>query len=221
MDILEVMKRRHSVRQYTDRAIEGEVLDALVCEIDACNSEAGLHFQLVTNEPRAFSGKMAEYGRFCGVKNYIALVGKKGRELSEQCGYYGERIVMRAHELGLHTCWVALTYDKIPEAFSVLDGEKLTVVISVGYGKNRGLSRKSKKREEVSNACEESPEWFLRGVDAALLAPTAMNQQKFRFTQNGRRVKARAGVGFYTKMDLGIAKYHFELGAGKENFEWE
>jgi hypothetical protein len=24
----------------------------------------------------------------------------------------------------------------------------------------------------------------------------------------------------YSKMDLGIVKYHFELGAGKENFEW-
>ena len=23
-----------------------------------------------------------------------------------------------------------------------------------------------------------------------------------------------------TKVDLGIAKYHFELGAGKENFKW-
>ena len=24
----------------------------------------------------------------------------------------------------------------------------------------------------------------------------------------------------YTKTDLGIAKYHFEVGAGKVNFEW-
>jgi hypothetical protein len=26
-------------------------------------------------------------------------------------------------------------------------------------------------------------------------------------------------IGF-TQMDLGIAKYHFEVGAGKDNFEW-
>ena len=24
----------------------------------------------------------------------------------------------------------------------------------------------------------------------------------------------------YTQIDLGIVKYHFEVGAGKENFEW-
>lgn len=28
-------------------------------------------------------------------------------------------------------------------------------------------------------------------------------------------------MGFCTKIDLGIVKYHFEIGAGKENFEWD
>ena len=65
-----------------------------------------------------------------------------------------------------------------------------------------------------------APDWFLRGVDAALLAPTAMNQQKFMFRLENGRVSARAGLGFYSKVDLGIAKYHFELGAGKANFQW-
>ena len=47
-----------------------------------------------------------------------------------------------------------------------------------------------------------------------------MNQQKFVFTLNGNKVSAKAGLGFYSKIDLGIAKYHFEAGAGKENFTW-
>lgn len=64
------------------------------------------------------------------------------------------------------------------------------------------------------------PEWFQKGVKASLLAPTAMNQQKYKFTLNGNHVLAETGKGFYTKIDLGIAKYHFELGAGKENFSW-
>ena len=59
-----------------------------------------------------------------------------------------------------------------------------------------------------------------KGVEAALLAPTAVNQQKFYLTLDGNKVKAKAGLGPCAKMDLGIVKYHFELGAGKENFEW-
>ena len=129
--------------------------------------------------------------------------------------------MLRAQQLGLHTCWVALTYKKIPEAFEVLEGEKFTVVISVGHGRHRGLPRKSKRAEDVSNIGGEAPEWFKLGVEAALLAPTAMNQQKFRFIYNpDGTVSAKAKMGFYTKMDLGIAKYHFEIGAGRENFDW-
>ena len=70
------------------------------------------------------------------------------------------------------------------------------------------------------NAEAAPQDWFLRGIDAALLAPTAMNQQKFTFTCKGNQVSAKAGLGFYSKTDLGIVKYHFELGAGRENFRW-
>ncbi len=221
MDLLEAMKRRHSVRQYVDKAIEGEVLNELLQEIEACNEEGDLNVQLVLNEPRAFSGFMAHYGNFSGVTNYIALVGKKCNDLDEKCGYYGERLVLKAQQLGLNTCWVALTYKKIPSAFKVEKDEKFTVVIAIGYGRNRGLVRRSKTAEQVSNISTSSPEWFKNGVAAALLAPTAINQQKFYLKLNENRVLAKAGLGPCAKMDLGIVKYHFELGAGKENFIWE
>lgn len=217
MDIMEAMRCRHSVRRYKDTPIEGETLALLQQEISRINEESGLHIQLVLNEPKAFDCAMARYGKFSGVNNYIALVGKNDTQLQEKTGYYGERLVLYAQQLGLHTCWVALTYKKIPQAFTVQKGEKLAVVISVGYGKLRGLPRKSKSAEEVSNITPQSPDWFRAGVEGALLAPTAMNQQKFTFTlMSDGSVRARAGVGFYTKMDLGIARYHFEVASGKE-----
>lgn len=220
MEIMEVMKQRHSVRQYQNKPIDAAVLSALKAEIDAVNVESGLHIQLVTNEPKAFDGFMAHYGKFSGVTNYIALVGKKGKDLEEKCGYYGEKIVLKAQELGLNTCWVAMTYSKIPDAFKVDKGEKLTVVISLGYGNTQGVAHKSKAPEAVSNIGADTPDWFKNGVNAALLAPTAMNQQKFYLTYANGKVSVKAGMGFYTKLDLGIVKYHFELGAGRENFNW-
>lgn len=221
MDLMEAIKKRHSVRQYKDVPIEEEIVCELMREIEAINEEGGLNFQLVLNEPKAFSGFMAHYGNFSGVNNYFALVGRKCHDLEEKCGYYGERLVLKAQQLGLHTCWVALTYSKVPDAFRIEKGEKLTVVISVGHGRNHGIVRRSKAPEEVSNITSSSPDWFKRGVEAALLAPTAVNQQKFYLTQSGSKVKAKALMGPCSKMDLGIVKYHFEIGAGKENFEWE
>lgn len=220
MNITEAMEVRHSVRQYTDQPLSAEIISNLQKEIDVCNKESGLHIQLVTNEPKAFDGFMAHYGKFSGVTDYIAMIGKKGPDLEETCGYYGERLVLLAQQLGLNTCWVAMTYSKIKTAFEVCSGEKLSVVIAIGYGVTQGVPHKSKEIEDVARVEGVVPDWFKKGIEAALLAPTAMNQQKFVFTLNGNRVSVKAGRGFYTKLDLGIVKYHFEIGAGKTGWEW-
>ena len=220
MDILEAIKLRHSVRNYTDKEIEGETLDQLKKTIDECNSASGLNIQLCLNEPEAFSGRMAKYGNLKNVKNYVALVGKKDKNLEEKAGYYGEVIVLKAQQLGLNTCWVALTYSKSKSIVKVEFGEKLLMVIAIGYGKTNGVSRKTKPIEKLCSVDGDMPDWFKKGMETVQLAPTAMNQQKFQFELNGNTVKAVAGFGFYTKVDLGIAKYHFEIGAGEDGWEW-
>lgn len=218
MDLLKAIDERHSVRSYLDKPIEEEKRERLAAVIAECNKESGLHVQLITDEPKAFDSFMAHYGKFFGVKNYIALIGGKGAD--EKIGYYGEKIALTAQALGLNTCWVAMTYKKIKTAFELNKGEKVYCVLSLGYGATQGAEHKVKTAEQVSVA-DNPPEWFNRGVAAALKAPTAMNQQKFVFTYKNGKVEASAKFGFYSKIDLGIAKCHFELGAGKDNFEWE
>lgn len=217
MEILEIMQQRHSVRQYTDRAIEPEkrtVLDALTQEI---NRKAGLSVQIIYDDPKCFDSFMAHYGKFAGVRNYIALVGKKAPGLDETLGYYGEELVLKAQELGLNTCWVALTHGKSKAA--VGRGEKEVCLIALGYGVTQGVEHKSRPMQELCTCGEPMPEWFRCGMNAAMLAPTAMNQQKFRFEllPDGT-VKAACGSGFYTKLDLGIVKYHFEAVTGKRRY---
>ena len=87
--------------------------------------------------------------------------------------------------------------------------------------RHQGAAHRGKTAADVSDVAEDSPEWFKNGVEAALLAPTAVNQQKFRFERDGERVTAKVGLlGACLKIDLGIVKCHFELGAGRENFTW-
>lgn len=215
MEILELMKQRHSVRQYTTQPIEQEkrmVLDTLTEQIDR---ENGLHIQIVYDEPTCFDSFMAHYGKFSGVSNYIALVGKKAPDLDERLGYYGEMLVLKAQELGLNTCWVAMTHGKSKAA--VGRGEKQVCLISLGYGTTQGVEHTSKPVQALCNHSAQMPEWFLNGMNAAMLAPTAMNQQKFHMEllPDGN-VKATTAGGFYTKLDLGIAKYHFEAVSGKK-----
>lgn len=220
MELMEAIKNRHSVRSYTERKIEGTAKKELEKFIQECNKEGNLHMQLVLDEPKAFEGFLAHYGKFSGVRNYIAVVAPKTADSMEKCGYYGEKVVLKAQQLGLNTCWVALTYSKTKSAYSVAEGEKLFAVISVGYGSTQGVAHKSKPLEAVCEENKSYPKWFTDGVNAALYAPTAMNQQKFKFSLEGNVVTAKAGLGFYSKIDLGIVKYHFEAGAGIQNFRW-
>lgn len=220
MNLIEAMNARHSVRQYIAKPLSEDIVSALTEAVDTCNKESGLHIQLVTNEPKAFDCLMAHYGKFSGVTNYLALIGKKSANLEETCGYYGEKLVLLAQQLGLNTCWVAMTYRKIKTAFQIDPGEKLCIVIALGYGKTQGTAHRSKSPESVMRSEVPVPDWFRHGIEAALLAPTAINQQKFQFTLTENQVTAKAGTGACTKIDLGIAKYHFEIGAGKDNFEW-
>lgn len=216
MDIMEIMQQRHSVRQYVDKVIEGDKRCVLNELIDSVNEEGDLNVQIFYDEPKCFDSFMAHYGKFTGVSNYIALVGKKSADLDERAGYYGEQIVLKAQELGLNTCWVALTHGKTKA--EIKKGEKLVCVIALGYGKTRGVEHKSKLLTQLSNCSESSPEWFKLGIAAAALAPTAMNQQKFYFELlSDGKVKLSKRKGFYTALDKGIVKYHFELASGKRS----
>lgn len=215
MDILEAIKARHSVRQYENKPIEQEKRDILLEELQKINSESGLNIQILFDEPKCFDSMMAHYGKFSGVTSYIALVGKKSDTLEEKTGYYGEKLALLAQSLGLNTCWVAMTHGK--SAAKINKGEKQTCLISLGYGKTQGFAHKSKIIEQLSKTNKDMPDWFKNGMEAVMLAPTAMNQQKFIFELKGEDIVARvSGFGFYSKVDLGIVKYHFEIGSGRK-----
>ena len=228
MTIQEAIEARHSVRAYKGQPLAADVVEVLEDKIRELNEKGHLHMQLIRNETKAFQGKLAKYGKFRGVNDYIVMAGQKSDDLDERIGYYGEQLVLLAQTLGLNTCWVGLSYSKVPGTYVLEAGEVIEAYISIGYGETQGVSHKIKRVEQVSNANDLTPSWFKQGVEAALLAPTAVNQQKFFFeyipARDGKPVRVLAKRNFsligFTQMDLGIAKCHFEIGAGKENFEW-
>ncbi len=223
MTIQEAIRARHSVRKYTGQPIEAAKVEVLRSELDKANAESGLNIQLVLEEPKSFSSGIWKYGQFSGVKNYFVMAGPKGKDAEEKIGYYGEKMVILAQMLGLNTCWVGLTYKKIPGTYELRGTDVVHCVIALGYGANQGVQHPLKDVGRFYESDGPAPEWFLKGLEMALLAPTAVNQQKFKFIlYSGGKVEARPqpSIYGYTMIDLGIVKYHFEVGAGKENFEW-
>ena len=216
MTTLEAIDARHSVRAYQNKSIDQETRHQLDSFVQECNQESGLNIFIRYNDPDGFDSRLAHYGNFRNVQNYIVLSGKKIDDFDYLCGYYGEKIVLFAQQLGLNTCWAALTFNKKKVKELIPAGESLCMVIALGYGETQGANRKSKAAQEVTDGTADQ-DWFAKGIDAALKAPTAVNQQKFQFSlKDGDPFIRVKGLGTYTKVDLGIVAYHFEVSSGKK-----
>ena len=128
MTLQEAIEARHSVRAYKNQPLAEDVVKVLEEQITVLNREGKLHMQLILNEPKAFQGTMAKYGKFRNANNYIVMAGKKAArkreesrtcfdspereqartkfkadDLDERVGYYGEHLVLLAQTLGLNT----------------------------------------------------------------------------------------------------------------------
>lgn len=221
MNLQEAVLARHSVRSYEKRSIDGEILRQLQEYIDDLNARSGLHMQMALGDSAPFSGLLHRIGWLAGVENYLVIVGPDGPGLEEKAGYYGEAFVLRAQQLGLNSCWVGGTYNKGKCRAEIAAGERMVLAIAFGYGKNQGKGHRTKALDAVCIYQGSMPDWFRRGAEMALLAPTALNQQAFRLELTGEKgVRAVSTRGALALVDLGIVKYHFEIGAGEGDWTW-
>lgn len=213
MTELEAILQRHSVRAYTDKRIEQEKIAQLNELIDEVNKAGQLHLQLLEDAGKTFRRILSKAMGLSSAPSVIACIGPDDDTLEERIGYYGEKVVLAAQMMGLNTCWAG-TFSKGGVPAQVADGERLVLVIAIGYGETPGKVRKSKTAAQVSAVTGERPEWFDFGVEMALLAPTAINQQHFEISlQDDGSVTFSDKGGPFSKVDLGIVKYHFEVGA--------
>ncbi len=215
MTVKEAILERHSVRNYLDKSIEADKIQALNDLIAECNEVGNLHIQLLEDAGNTFNRLLSKAMGLASAPSVIACVGPDDETLDERLGYYGEKIVILAQMLGLNTCWAG-TYNKKNVPAEVKEGERLAIVIALGYGVNKGKERKSKSISDVIVGNEaDMPDWFIDGVKLALLAPTAVNQQKFEISLNGDACEVIDKGGILSRIDKGIVQYHFEIGSGK------
>ncbi len=209
----EAILKRHSVRSYEDRRIDEETQNLIRQKISELNTAGDLNLQFIEDAGKTYNKMLNKAMGLASAPSVIACVGKDSDDLDERVGYYGEKLVLYLTQLGLNTCWAG-TFNRKNIGASVADDERLVISIAVGYGKDQGKPHKSKTAEQVTAGKTDRPEWFNNGVEMALLAPTAVNQQKFTITLNeDDSVDFSSNGGFYSSVDIGIVKYHFEIGA--------
>ena len=225
MITVETIRERHSVREYDGKPLARVEFDALGAVVEECARESGLDIQLVGDNPEVFN-VIARFGLIRGCRTHVAFVvddAKAGDVAADEAiGYWGQRIVLAAQDMGLNTCWCALCSRKKSRAV-VAPGKKIRLIIAVGHGKTQGFSRKTKSVEALSSVeCAKAPAWFAAAMEAAQLAPTAMNNQNFKITllSDGKTVRIDAPQSGLNVIDEGIVRCNFEIAANEAGADW-
>lgn len=225
MITVETIRERHSVREYDGKPLSRAEFDALGAVVEECARESGLDIQLVGDNPEVFN-VIARFGLIRGCRTHVAFVvddaKARGVAADEAIGYWGQKIVLAAQDMELNTCWCALCSRKKSCAV-VAPGKKIRLIIAVGHGKTQGFSRKTKSVEALSSVeCAKEPAWFAAAMEAAQLAPTAMNNQNFKITllSDGKTVRIDAPQSGLNVIDEGIVRCNFEIAANEAGADW-
>jgi len=213
------------VREYDGKPLSWAEFDALGAVVEECARECGLDIQLVGDNPEVFN-VIARFGLIRGCRTHVAFVvddGKaRGVAADEAIGYWGQKIVLAAQDMGLNTCWCVLCSRRKSRAV-VAPGKKIRLIIAVGHGKTQGFTRKTKSVEALSSVeCAKAPAWFAAAMEAAQLAPTAMNNQNFKITllSDGKTVRIDAPQSGLNVIDEGIVRCNFEIAANEAGADW-
>lgn len=217
MDLKRAMRQRHTVRKFTSEPLSVELISQLNDRVRANNERLGLAISLRVGDESALPGALKLFFAK-GVRNYFVLAGSDRPGLDEDLGYASADLMLFAQALGLNTWWIGGTFSR-KNVEQAVPGKKVIGIVVVGFGATPGTAYKSKTAAEVSSYEGPEPQWFADGVQAALLAPTALNKQCFRIAGAGNKVSITENGGAFSGADIGIVKYHFELGAG-DAFEW-
>ncbi len=228
MTLVEAIDKRISCRAYTDVPLGQNALDELSALAGQLSEEGGFRIDIVGPSDGGAQLKLAARMFSGRVSTYAALIGPDDDPTRERIGYYGERLVLQATQMGLGTCWVAGTFDRDSVVVPMAAEEVLHDVIPIGTMPARqpfaqrtiraGLRRRDKRPAamyEGPTPLTEAPAWVQAGIDAVVKGPSAINEQPVVFVQEGSTLTAtlphlKRNLEY---TDLGIAKLHFQIGA--------
>lgn len=233
--LVEAARVRSSRRSFDGKPVDSANLGALEGFIHSFHPSDLARTVLLRDAPAdLFTGIIGSYGKVGGASSALVFVGAGGTPGVDECvGYTGEAAVLEATRLGLGTCWIGGTFSasRTASAVGLEPGERVFGISPVGYaaaslsfaertvfGHKTPGPKARKSDEEIAAGNAGWPAWARAGVQAARLAPSAMNRQPWRFAyENGAVIVSYDGADAYKsvskRLDCGIAMLHFELGA--------
>lgn len=226
---IEAIEKRHSRRAYKQKPLGAEIKQVISQMVEAVNDSAGLDFIFIDDATPFFK-------IFTGKFSMIVVAGPDTQKAREDCGYYGESIVLQCVYHGLGTCWVSGTYNenKVYETVNLASEKRIYAVITIGYAKDNysliektmynATHKKSKTYQDMFEACDAKlPEEYAYGMKLVEKGPSAVNRRPVKFRYENGVLSGYVDEPYSDKsVDFGIAKLHFLIGVKSKgiNGKW-
>lgn len=162
--------------------------------------------------------------------NYVVILSDNKSGYIENSGYMGERLILKARDLGIDSCWVTINDgDAIKEKLNITSDKEVTAIIALGYEDNKYTKNKSGAErlsvEEIvymndwgnnASVVELEERCLLEAFSYARMAPSTLNRQPWRFIIDGEKiilaVKNDNFTSDYEKgIESGISMLYFGL----------
>lgn len=237
VSIDEVIRSRHSVRNYEDKLISQDLIKNIEDYIENIDNPFGnkVRVKLIKKDDSNKDLKLGTYGVIKGARYYLSVACENEEFGLEALGYTFEKVVLYCTSLGLGTVWLGGTFNKgeFAKAMNIGSNEIVPIVSPLGYegGKKSFLAsimgNNNNKRKDYSEVffnnnfntplSKEVAKEYSEVLEMVRIAPSAMNKQPWRILKSGNEFHFyRDGNNNFNKIDIGIALCHFHLTA-KEN----
>lgn len=240
-----VIAQRRSRRRFITGLIGKDLLEQVSTFCSSFQPFPSVRVVLIPQPPREiFRSALGPYGKIKGARFVIAFIGDTlNPYVQEQVGYTGEGAILEMTALELDTCWVGGFFrPKIVSSLTeIREHERVFAITPIGHAVERlsveehlmtgfGLTHRRRPLKDLVTGLKESawPSWVKVALEAARLAPSAVNRQPWRFHVENNSITVsvnRFGLefGLSKRLCCGIAMLHIEVAAlaeGKQG-KWQ
>ncbi len=240
MGITETIKQRKSCRTYNQLALKPEdkrELESFISENSLGLGDELINFRIIEDREKSKPMKI-DYGMIRGYNTYILGTSRSTPASRVNYGFLMERIVLKATELNIATCWVGYFDSSFFSDVSVEPGYEIPSIVIAGYSDERRTYQDRLIRLSVSASdryawdrlffdyrsgaplTPESVREYGNSLEMVRLAPSSGNTQPWRVFFDGqasefhffrKSVSARYEARGLHDIDIGIALSHFGM----------
>ena len=127
MDVIQAIRERHSVRNYADKKIEPEKIEALRAKIHEMNGEGNLHLQFLEDAGKTLLGWDEILDGNLGTQPIVHVWSGDGKDAARKAAANGNRYIISPNKL-LYFDWRAEEDPATPGAHGVTSLEKVMAI---------------------------------------------------------------------------------------------